>query len=281
MKNKNNRNLSMKEIQDISFDILKTIKKICEKENIKYVLAFGTLLGAVRHKGYIPWDDDVDIMMTRPDFERFYEYCELHKKELYPYEIWNRSKHPDYPYTMSRMIDKRYILDVENERSCGMGVFVDIYVMDGAGNSIEEAKMLLNKTKKYPSGIFLATRRKLKNGGTKGFWKNLIKPLYFLYVKLKGRDYFEKKLYKIINSQDYLNSSYLACLEWDNTTASAMAKEDIENPQYLEFNNEEFYVPRDYDKYLRNTYGDYMCLPPIKDRKYHHLYKAYRKSDIQ
>lgn len=271
----------MEEIQKVSFEILKVIKSICDKEHLNYGLAFGTLIGAVRYKGYIPWDDDVDIIMPRPDFERLMKYFNDNYKELQPYEPWNRSKHPDYPYTMTRIIDNRYILDIDNEKPCGMGIFVDIYVLDGAGNSIEEARNLLKRTKIYPSSIFLSTRLKLKNGGTKGLIKNMIKPFFYAYVKLRGRDYFVKKLYEIIEGYDYDKCTYLACLEWDNTTGSATAKTDIENSVEVEFNGERFKAAANIDFYLTHAYGDYMTPPPLKDRVYHHLYKAYRKTDIK
>lgn len=275
------KRLSIEDIQKVSFQILCTIKSICDKEHLNYGLAFGTLIGAIRHKGYIPWDDDVDIIMPRPDFEKMMEYFRKHADELQPYEPINRFINPDYPYTMTRIIDNRYILDVDNEKSCGMGIFVDIYVLDGAGNSIEEARALLKKTKRFPSSIFLSTRLKLKNGGTKGFLKNLIKPIFFIYVKLRGREYFVKRLYEIISKYDYDQCSHLACLEWDNTTGSAMAKIDIENPVEVEFNGEKFKAAANIDFYLTHAYGDYMTPPLSKDRVYHHLYKAYRKEDIQ
>lgn len=272
--------LSMNEIQQISFNILCAIKKICDNEGLHYGLAFGTLLGAVRHKSYIPWDDDVDIIMPRPDFIKLMKYFEDHRNELLPYEPWNRSKHPAYPYTMTRIIDNRYILDVDNEEPCGMGVFVDIYVLDGAGNSMEEARELLDKTKKYPSSIFLSTRKSLKVNGTRG-WRKLLKPLFYAYVKLLGRQYFVKRLYQIIEKHDYDSFPYLACLEWDNTTGSVTAKADIENPVPIYFNGQYFSAPRNYEIYLKQNYGDYMTPPPEKDRVYHHLYKAYKKTDCK
>lgn len=281
MKFPEDKSLSIEEIQKVSFEILRVIKSICDKENLNYGLAFGTLIGAVRHKGYIPWDDDVDIIMPRPDFEKLMKYFDLHAKELQPYEPLNRSKNPDYPYTMTRIIDNRYILDVDNEKPCGMGIFVDIYVLDGAGNSIEKARALLEKTKRLPSSIFLSTRLKLKNGGTQGLLKNLMKPFFYAYVKLMGREYFVKKLYNIISEYDYEKCSHLACLEWDNTTGSATAKEDIENPVEVEFNGEKFKAAANIDFYLSHAYGDYMTPPPQKYRVYHHLYKAYKKEDIQ
>lgn len=275
-----NKKLTMKEIQKVSFEILKTIKSICDKEGLNYGLAFGTLIGAVRHKGYIPWDDDVDIIMPRPDFEKLMTYFASHAKELQPYEVWNRSKHPDYPYAITRIIDNRYILDVNNEKPCGMGIFVDVYVLDGAGNSMEEARSLLNKTKKYPSCIYLSTRKYLKKAGTRGFIRNLLKPILFVYAKVLGRDYFIKKIESIIAQHDYEKYSYLACIEWDNTTCSVTAKKDIENPVEVEFNGEKFKAAANIDFYLKYAYGDYMTPPPEKDRVYHHLYNAYRKKDL-
>lgn len=273
-------NLSMQEIQDISFEILKTIKNICESNNLRYCLAYGTLLGAIRHKGYIPWDDDVDIVMPRPDFDKLMSFFKENKDELSPYEPINHDINPDYPYNLTRIIDNRYILDVDNERPCGMGIFVDVYVLDGAGNSLDEARKLLKKTKFYPSSIFLSTRIKLKNGGTRGLLKNILKPIFFTYVKLMGREYFVRRLNKIISKYNYNDYDYLACLQWGNTTASAIAKKDIENPVPVEFNGITFNAPANYDLYLRHAYGNYMTPPPPKYRVYHHLYKAYKKEDL-
>lgn len=272
--------LKMSEIQDISFNILKTVKIICEKEHLNYVLAFGTLIGAVRHKDYIPWDDDVDIMMPRPDFEKLISYFDSHKEELWPFTYINRSKVKNYPYELTRVIDTRYVLDVDNEHPYGLGVFVDIYVMDAAGNSIKEAQNLLRKTKILPSSIFLSTRIHLDNHNTKGYLKKFIKPLFYVFVKAIGRDTFSKILHKIILKKKYNEFSHIACIEWGNNIGSAMAKYDIENPAYLEFHGELFAVPNNYEYYLKQRYGDYMTLPPEKERVYHHMYKAYRKDDF-
>ena len=83
------KELTLQEIQQASFEILKKIKEICDKEGFKYVLSWGTLIGAVRHKGFIPWDDDIDIMMPRPDHDKLMKYMEEHKDELKPLEVFN------------------------------------------------------------------------------------------------------------------------------------------------------------------------------------------------
>ena len=268
--------LSMQEIQSVSFEILKSLRSLCHKLGLRYSLAFGTLIGAVRHKGYIPWDDDVDIVMSRPDFNKLCDYMTSNPQQYPYYKIWNRSKNAKYPYMMSRMIDTRYKLIVKNEEDCGMGIFVDIYVLDGAGNSLEEAQKLLSKTKKFPSSIYSATRKHFRWGRTEGI-RRYLKPLFYWYTKIMGREYFENRLRQIIQKHPYADYDYVACIEWDNTTSSVIAKEDLENPIDMEFNGEFFSVMRNYDKYLRLAYGDYMTPPPEKDRIYHHLYRAYRK----
>ena len=120
------KELTLQEIQQASLEILKKIKEICDKEGFKYVLSWGTLIGAVRHKGFIPWDDDIDIMMPRPDHDKLMQYMEEHKEELKPLEVFNNDTCANYPYMLTRISDSRYILDVDNEDDFGIGVFIDI-----------------------------------------------------------------------------------------------------------------------------------------------------------
>lgn len=274
--------LDIKEIQSVSYEILRTIKRICDQENLKYVLAWGTLLGAIRHKGYIPWDDDVDIMMPRPDFEKLMLYFDEHKRELQPYEPLNLQKNQDYPYMLPRIIDNRYILETTNEKECGMGIFVDIYVLDGAGKTIDEAIQKMNTTKKYPSFIFLASRIYLHKGNTKGFLRLILKPFAFFYAKWRGKQFFVNKLLSKIDKTNYDCCDYVANLEWGTIPFyEVMNKKSIEERILVDFEGEKFYAPKNYDEILTKLYGDYMTPPPIKNRIYHHLYKAYLKSDIR
>ena len=150
--------MSMKEIQAVSLEILKKIADICGQHNWKYSLAWGTLIGAVRHNGYIPWDDDVDIQMPRPDYVKLKDFFRNHKEELYPLRLFDNDV-KDYPYELARVCDDRYVIDTKNEKPCGMGVFVDIYVLDGTGDTFEEAWSYADRMCKYPRLIFLSTRK--------------------------------------------------------------------------------------------------------------------------
>ncbi len=269
--------MSMKEIQSVSLEILKTVADICEQNNLRYSMAWGTLIGAVRHKGFIPWDDDIDILMPRPDYEKLKKYFGDNHKELYPYRLFDISV-KDYPYLLSRVCDDRYRIDVCNEKSCGMGIFIDIYVMDGMGDSFDEAWSFAKKTCKYPRLIFLSTRKHYHFGMTKGFWKRMAKIPVFYYAKLMGKDYFIHKLLGMINLNSYESSNYVGSATWaERPKFAVIKKEDIEELIPMQFEKYQFKGPKAYDKLLRQWYGDYMQLPPEKDRVYHHLYKAYKK----
>lgn len=269
--------IKMKEIQDISLEILKRVADICDEQGLKYSLAWGTLIGAVRHHGYIPWDDDVDIQMPRPDYLKLKAYFAEHSKELHPLRLFDEDV-KDYPYLLARVSNDDYVIDTENEKPCGMGVFIDIYVLDGTGDSFEEAWSYAEKTCKYPRLIFLSTRMHYRFGTTKGFWKRLLKIPVFLYAKFMGKSYFENKLMNMIDKDSYDKKKYVGCVSWcERPKYAVIKKSEFEDMIDFQFDKYRFKGPRLYDKYLRQWYGEYMQLPPEKDRVYQHLYKAYKK----
>lgn len=272
------KQLEFHEVQKRALNVLKRLTEICDEQNLKYVLAWGTLIGAVRHKGFIPWDDDIDIMMPRHDYNRLLAYFSEHKEELLPYEALTMETRKNYPHMICRISDSRTWLDVTNEKNCDMGVFVDIYPMDGLGNSYEEAMEIMKKTTPNCSLIFLAARKYYHFGNTKGWKKRLIKIPAFIYTHIMGQKYFVNKVKAIVKNLDYDKSSYIGCAAWaTNPKIEIMKKDWFKERVKVQFEDNEFYIPKDYDIVLRTTYGDYMQLPPEKDRIHHHLYKAYLK----
>lgn len=270
--------LALEEIQKANLETLKFISKICDQEGIKYILAYGTLIGAIRHKGFIPWDDDLDIMIPRPDYDRLVSYFNEHREELTPYRAMNMDNTPGYPHMITRICDTRYRIDVDNENDCGMGLFVDCVCIDGCGNSYVEANKIMDGVKKYCHLIFLSERKKLELGTTKGVKRKLVKPFAYFYAKLIGTQRLVKKLLSLVDTSSYGQSKYVACLIWPTYfNREILKKEYLEERVLVDFEDAKFYAPRDYDGYLRQLYGDYMTPPPEKDRIYHHFYTAYRK----
>ena len=152
------RELSIKETQAISLEILHTVAEICESQNLRYVLVYGTLIGAIRHHGYIPWDDDVDIMMPRPDYDELIKYMKEHIQEYNHLEIFNHDVCDKYPYMITRISDNRYEIEMVNEKPFGMGVFIDIYPYDGLGMTKKEALSYGLKGDRLSSLCYQATR---------------------------------------------------------------------------------------------------------------------------
>lgn len=271
--------LSMKEVQQGSIEILTKIDEVCRTEDLEYCLAYGTLIGAIRHKGFIPWDDDIDIMMPRRDYNRFIAYCLNHKDELYPLEIINPQVNGKCPYTITRISDSRYKLDVDNEFDYGLGLFVDVYPMDGVGKTVREYSKLKRKASRYASMCFISTRQRVKRENTKSIFKMIIKYPAFAVAKKFGTKFFMNKLYSIAEKCDYDSSKYVGCIIWasDDGLRGIFPKEWFNEYIDVEFEGHMFRAPKEFDKVLSHCYGEYMKLPPEEARIAHHYYDAYKK----
>ncbi len=276
------KSLSIKETQAISLEILHTIATICEEQNLRYALIYGTLIGAVRHKGYIPWDDDVDIMMPRPDYNKLLKYLKKHIKEYPHLKVFNREECKDYPYMITRISDDRYVIKMANEKPFGMGVFIDIYPYDGLGNTKKEAVKYGLKGDRLSSLCYQATRQHFAIETTTSLVRKVIKLPVFLFAKSCGKDYFQNKLEKLANVKPYDKSEYVGCVIWLSWgEKDIFPRKWFDETIMMKFDKYEFRVPKYYDKVLRHEYGDYMKLPPEKDRIGHHFFKVYKKSDLK
>lgn len=250
--------LEFKESQRIALEILKKVACICEEHNFRYVLIWGTLIGAIRHNGFIPWDDDIDIAMPRPDYDKLLSFFKKHRDELMPLECLTMETRKNYPHMIARISDSRTWIDVVNEKDCGMGVFVDIYPFDGLGKTYDEAFKTMEYVGPNNSLIFLAARKYYHKGNTKGIIKNLIKFPAFIYTHIVGQRYFVKKTNKLLKTLNYEKSAYISCAAWlTHPDRVIFKKEQIENRIKWIFEDAEFYIPKDYDNVLRTTYGDY------------------------
>jgi len=270
--------LTMQQTQAIALEILHTVAGICEAQKLRYALIYGTLIGAVRHHGFIPWDDDVDIMMPRPDYDKLLAYLDIHIDEYPNLKVFNRDTCPAYPYMITRISDDRYVIEMENEKPYGMGVFIDIYPYDGLGTTKEECIRYGLKGDRLSSLCYQATRDHFAMETTTSPLRKLLKFPVYLAAKLCGKDFFQKKLEKLARVKDYETSSHVGCVVW-----LSWGEKDIFPRQWFEetilmpFEHYEFRVPKCYDQVLRHEYGDYMQLPPEEDRIGHHFYKAYEK----
>ena len=136
--------LNLQEVQKIELKLLCAFRQICEQEGLRYSLGGGTLLGAVRHKGFIPWDDDIDVSMPRKDYDRFLSYCMSHET---PFDLYSYLNVPDYFNPFSTIADRDTVIEDENILGGRqMGISIDVFPVDGLGNSEEEANKQYNKS---------------------------------------------------------------------------------------------------------------------------------------
>lgn len=262
------KELTLSEIQQDSFKVLLAFKEICEKNNFQYFLAYGTLIGALRHKGFIPWDDDIDVWMPRPDYEKFVQYCIDNESSLGVLTLKHYRTCKEYIYPIARLVDTRYKIDYTDAKDYGLGLFVDIYPLDGvnpdAVKHIKKIKRQISKISCLGKTSFIPAQRK---------WKNIIK---FPYYYLNRRKYLSKLIKKIDmlgQKYGYEQSSIVGCAVWEPD--ERFNKEDFLNATGTTFCDYSFTAPIGYDSLLKSLYGDYMQLPPESERIAHHFYKAY------
>lgn len=260
----------LRKLQLTQVEMLKEIRRVCEKLNIQYFLIDGTLLGAVRHKGFIPWDDDLDIAMTRPEYEKFVKFAPNELSTEYFLQNWHSDPAYALPYSKLLMNGTKLIESVTDGTNVRSGIFVDIFPFDHCGSKKDM------KPKMIPYLIW--TKTLLMKSGYKvwnanGAKNSKIQYLPFILLsKFYSKKSLVKKIEKITRSWNnkYCNSEY--CLE--NTGCNLIPwivqKKDIESTIKIQFEDDFFCVPQNYDGYLKAVYGDYMQMPPMEDRENRH-----------
>ena len=262
--------LSLEEIQQGSFEVLLKFKEICVKNNLNYFLTYGTLIGAIRHKGFIPWDDDIDICMPRPDYEKFIQYCINHAEELEPFNLKHYKTCKEYIYPIARLVDTRYKIEYSNTKDYGLGLFIDIYPLDGENkHDIKHS----NKLNRLIRKIILLDSTKYINSPNK--IKNIIKFPYWLVMRNFNLNKKIAKLDKIAQKYSYNDNDIVGCAVWE--LKEFLEKTNFDSNVEVEFNGALFNAPIGYDNLLTQIYGDYMQLPPENERIAHHFYRAYKK----
>lgn len=265
----------MEDIQKVSLNVLKRITNVCEREGFRYTLAYGTLIGAIRHKGFIPWDDDIDIQMPRPDYESFLRYMIEHP--LDDLKVFNHKYVKGYPLGISRIADMRYKIEEEILSGyCDMGIFVDVYPIDGLANTYVDAKKAYAKTDKPRANLLRSIDKQQRKIHVSQIFTN---PKFFLngiILRLKGLDRIQNELERAAKQKSFCDSSYVGIPNW-NWIKLVYKREWYEEFVKVPFEDSEFYISKHYDDILRAEYGDYMKLPPTEKRVYHHGYTAFKR----
>lgn len=264
------KEVTPEQVKEIGYRILSDVAAFCEDNGIQYALACGTALGAIRHNGFIPWDDDVDICMPRPDYERFLDMYTSKQFALY-----DTRYQKDYPYAFAKVCARNTVLIDDIEEPCRFGVYIDIFPIDGLPESDVLRKKHMNMLgwdfrllawKRTHRGKKLDIPHKLIMLAAKSVLH--IIPIRFLIWKLE----YDVKKYS------YTRSGYVGHLVSPSPWGTDVKPKAVfENPVRHVFEDREFFVPGDVDKYLTLEYGDYMQLPPEEKRVAKHDFVAYYK----
>jgi lipopolysaccharide cholinephosphotransferase len=264
------KEISISESQQVAFGVLLKIKKTFEKFGWKFYLTYGTLLGAIRHNGFIPWDDDIDVWVPRKDYEAFLEYYKNNPSDFIGYTLFHYTTCKDYIYPIARLSDNKYLTVSSNQKEYGLGVFVDIYPIDGIPLKNSQFIANLSHQKKI---IQIGTFNRCPSGGC--FFKTLLKYPLFFYAQHSSQNKRLEKIDKTAQRFDFESSPLFTCSCWEFD--NLFDKEWISSPMFHKFNGVEFLVPNNYNAVLTKMFGDYMTPPPVNERIGHHFYKTYLK----
>ena len=265
MEEKAGKLLTVKEQQDVMLEMMKELHKFFSTHGIRYIMIYGTLLGAVRHKGFIPWDNDMDIGVPRPDYEKLLKM--LNDGIVINQHLFHLHYTVDdaYHYQIIRICDDRTTVDPPyvRDKIKKMGVWIDIFPVDGVpGNSplslFNRFRLYLNKMIQ-PYDIWTLRNRR----DAWGIFSNFV---CFIFPHTKRRNYLIDKLASKVSFDEVDN---VAVVIERNKHFICYKRADFDHPLIMNFEDAEFYGPHNYDSALRQVFGDYMQMPPVEKRKPH------------
>ncbi len=260
-----NKEYTLKEIQNRLAEILEWFHGFCAENGLRYYAIGGTLLGAVRHGGFIPWDDDTDVGMPRPDYDRFVEAMKTRGHGRFVAET-AEDGNKDFTYRHCKLFDTTTTAVHLHKYEIKRGLFLDVFPLDGVGDTREEALKTYKKFKRKDH--FVAAKTTYKYDKKFKFYQNAAAMI--ARALPYGRRRAIKKLHAFCRRRDYDSSRYVGNLFGIWREREIVEREWLGTPTLKKFENIEIYCPENSDGYLTSVYGDYMTPPPEDKRKPDH-----------
>lgn len=259
-----------REIQRIEFSVLKKIAAFCERAGLRYSLCGGTLLGAVRHKGFIPWDDDVDIFMPRPDYERFCREFRAEGVSLHTHE-----NDAAYAYPFAKVYDDATLLRERCFPRIDAGVYVDVFPVDGFPDAGESVRRALRERAFWMRWVAYKNIPMLRRG--RAWWKALILWCVRVPLAFLPNRFFIGKLRKRMMRHGFENRPFVGNITWGYGEKECLPAETFAAFTEVEFRGEKFKAIAGWETYLKSVYGDFVRLPPPEKRVTNHAFTAWRR----
>ena len=267
MKQKQMRKIELDELKSIQLDILSTVDEFCRKENINYSLGCGSMLGAARHKGYIPWDDDIDIYLLRDDYNKL---INMFPQELNSILLLSLERDKRWNKAYAKAVDARTVMQDAGKL---MKVGIDVYPIDRVPEGEKEWLRYDRRRRRFQ----LVYRYKVSMLYRKGreWWRYLFLP----FVKLLLLPISSRRIAKFLDrySQKYnkTTSPYVFECCQGIFQKRRFLRATLQNTIDVPFEGRTFRGMEDYDNYLTNAYGDWQKLPPKEKQVSHHLFEAW------
>ena len=262
------RQLNEEEIKEVELGVMDYIHNLCQKENINYSLAYGTLLGAVRHKGYIPWDDDVDISLKRDEYDKLYQAVLRDNDPIYKVASWENDAR--YPYPFYRVYDARTVYEnnyIEND--IDLGICVDVFPFDYYAD-VNKEMVKLDTYRRL--SVYTLYGIHSKNAGL----KNIIRYLLVLVFRLTRVKTWNKKMNLL--SMQANDNDFIDYLMENKRTSTKFEKTLLDKVMDSPFEDRTYKIPEASHQILSAIYGDdFMEIPPVEKRVKHDDFVAYIK----
>lgn len=259
---------TLRSVQLVQLEIAKEIKRVCEENGISYFLVGGTLIGAVRHKGFIPWDDDLDMGMLRSEFERFLQIAPSKLNDSFFLQTWHSDK--EYPFAFAKVRKKGTLFIEANDsnKKTHQEIFVDLFPYDNFPSDNEEQVRFSKKIQNYRELMYMVNHMTI--------WKRqpTVSRKILRFIKcvpdiiratFSNREKIIADYEKEMNKYNSLTTKLVAQESGGVRFGKYPIKRDyIEKTTKLEFEGEYFECPLYYDAFLTDIYGNYMQLPPLE-----------------
>lgn len=267
--------INPEQLKKIELELLLQIHDICEREGFRYSLGGGTLLGAVRHRGFIPWDDDIDIMMPRPDYDAFISYC---LSSDVPFRILSWETDQKYVDLSAKAYNPDTVLEDDNiEGGDAIGVNIDIFPVDGLGDSYKKAKKAFRSTS-FKRNLLIASHwKKFFRSKTHAWYYEPFRFCFFVLSRFVNKSKLFDSIQKRYKKIDFNSVKFAGAVGGSYREKEILSQSVWTEYINLPFEGHDFRAVAGYDTYLSSIYGDYMQLPPEGKRVSHHTFTAYYK----
>lgn len=249
----------MNDLQNKLVDMLEWFHNFCEENKLRYYIIAGTMLGAVRHKGFIPWDDDIDVGMPRSDYEKLRNIFKNQSKAKYMFEFPSLDN-KEYPFLWAKLYDTTTTFIEKQKYSVKRGIYIDIFPLDGIGDNIDEAIKNYQPIKRITNLNFTISCSVLKR---RKWYKNCLilfgGSILSLFV---NRQKLSKKIDELCKKKDFDTCEIVSNLMGGSHEKGLVKREYFGKPTEIKFERLLVYGLEKPNLYLKSMYGDYMKLPP-------------------